>query len=189
MNKVITSRESILESSKQLAISEGLSALNMRRVAKESGIAVGTVYNYFPTKGDLVTATVQSVWEEIMEPIRHFKTDLGFVERVRLFYEIIQKGSDKYPSFFSVHAMQFASREKEQGRQTMNRFILHVKLTFKEALINDPNLKEDVFTETFTLEGFIDFVFDNMIYMLMRHVKQCDYLLEVIKRTVLNVNV
>ncbi|MDD4781161.1 MAG: TetR/AcrR family transcriptional regulator [Tissierellia bacterium] len=36
--------------------------LNMKDVAHKCGISVGSVYNYFQSKGDLIVATIESIW-------------------------------------------------------------------------------------------------------------------------------
>lgn len=40
----------ILEISKEIAYKEGLSEISMRKVASKCDIALGTIYNYYPTK-------------------------------------------------------------------------------------------------------------------------------------------
>ena len=57
MNKTVTSREAILAASQKLVMEKGLQAVNMRTVASVCGVAVGSVYNYFPSKAELLTAT------------------------------------------------------------------------------------------------------------------------------------
>ncbi len=65
MNNAVISKDMILSASKQLVMEKGLYAINMRMVAERCGIAVGSVYNYFPSKTDLIAATVESVWQSI----------------------------------------------------------------------------------------------------------------------------
>lgn len=65
MNIAATSKEEILEVSRKLVLEKGLSTVNMRMVAKECGVAVGSIYNYFPSKSDLVCATVETIWKDI----------------------------------------------------------------------------------------------------------------------------
>ena len=48
MNKTVTSKEEILEVSRTIAAREGITAVNMRTVAAGCGIALGSLYNYFP---------------------------------------------------------------------------------------------------------------------------------------------
>ena len=51
MKKSATSKEELLAIAKEIAGREGIGNLNIRRLASESGIAIGTVYNYYPSKG------------------------------------------------------------------------------------------------------------------------------------------
>ena len=58
MNKVVTSKEDILAVSKEMVAENGVQAINMRNVARQCGVAVGSVYNYFPSKNDLMIAVI-----------------------------------------------------------------------------------------------------------------------------------
>ena len=64
MNTIITSKEAILDKSKQLVAAQGWSAVSIRNVAAACGVSVGSIYNYFASKSDLITATVESIWYE-----------------------------------------------------------------------------------------------------------------------------
>ena len=48
MNRSVTSKEDILAAARQLLLEEGSGALGMRNVAAACGVAVGSIYNYFP---------------------------------------------------------------------------------------------------------------------------------------------
>ena len=65
MNTGITSKEAIMQACRKIAAQKGLSALNMRTVAKECNIALGTLYNYYADKDELLIAAVESVWKDI----------------------------------------------------------------------------------------------------------------------------
>ena len=54
MNKSATSKEALLEIARDISYREGISKVSIRRLASESGVAIGTVYNYYPSKADLV---------------------------------------------------------------------------------------------------------------------------------------
>ena len=62
MNTIVTSKEAILRTSRQLIQQQGWNAVNIRAVAKACDISVGSIYNYFGSKSELVAATVESVW-------------------------------------------------------------------------------------------------------------------------------
>ena len=65
MNTTVTSKEEILRISRELIQTQGWKAINIRAVAKECNISIGSIYNYFHNKSDLIVATVESVWQDI----------------------------------------------------------------------------------------------------------------------------
>ena len=65
MNTVVTSKEEILETSRELIRQAGWSAVSIRSVAAACGVSVGSIYNYYDSKAALMGATVESVWREI----------------------------------------------------------------------------------------------------------------------------
>lgn len=71
MPKIIENLESklIREAGKQIQ-QAGYGALTVRSVAKACGVGVGTVYNYFPSKDNLVAAYMLEDWNSCMESIR-----------------------------------------------------------------------------------------------------------------------
>ncbi|WP_236700264.1 TetR family transcriptional regulator [Allosalinactinospora lopnorensis] len=51
-------RKRIVQSAAALALRGGVEAMQMRTVAERAGVALGTLYRYFPSKMDLVVAVV-----------------------------------------------------------------------------------------------------------------------------------
>lgn len=184
MNKTITSREAILSAGKEIIIQSGVNSVNIRDVAHKCGISVGSVYNYFPSKSDLVVATIESVWIEIMMDSQGDISRQSFSDSVLSLFSSIQKGCQKYPSFFSVHSMSAASFDKNKGREVMNRYFSHIKNGLLESLNHDAGIKKEVFTNQFTKTDFVDFVFSNIVTLLMKRANSCDFLLEIVKRTI-----
>ncbi|RPF43149.1 TetR family transcriptional regulator [Hydrogenoanaerobacterium saccharovorans] len=184
MNKTLTSREAILSVGKEVVSQSGIQALNMRDVALKCGVSVGSIYNYFPSKSDLVLATVESVWREIMHDSKGCCSQSGFVQSVLSLFESVQKGCKKYPSFFSLHSMSFANVDKSKAREVMKQYFSHIKRALLEALEKDQAVRKNTFSDNFTKTEFVDFVFSNILTLLMREEASCNCLLEVIKRTI-----
>src|SRR6478752_3881428 len=63
-------RRRILHASAQLASRGGFDAVQMREVAESSGVALGTLYRYFPSKIHLLVATMQDQLERLLEQLR-----------------------------------------------------------------------------------------------------------------------
>ncbi|MCF0136396.1 MAG: TetR/AcrR family transcriptional regulator [Lachnospiraceae bacterium] len=71
MPKIILNlREQIISTGRVILQEEGYKALNMRRIADECQIAVGTVYNYFSSKEILSASVMLTDWQEYLEDAR-----------------------------------------------------------------------------------------------------------------------
>ena len=68
MNTIVTSKEEILKNSRELIREKGWAAVGIRSVASACGVSVGSIYNYYDSKAELISATVESVWCEIFPP-------------------------------------------------------------------------------------------------------------------------
>lgn len=184
MNNVATSKEALLDISVKLASDEGLGALNIREVAKRAGISVGCVYNYFPSKANLVASTVEKIWGNIFHQAEPCSRPQEFHACVGWIFDSIQNGSKKYPSFFILHAMSFATDEIGEGRMVMNHFLDHMKIGLLQALKEDANVRRDIFSDSFTESDFVNFIFDNLIMLSMKQSSSCDFLLNLIQKLI-----
>lgn len=59
--------EKILSSAKKRMFQEGYSALSLRSVAKDCGMAVGTIYNYFENKDALIASIMLEDWRKALD--------------------------------------------------------------------------------------------------------------------------
>lgn len=184
MNKVVTSREAIVTVCRRMAEGQGLQALNMRSVAEECKVSVGSVYNYFPSKADLIAATVQAVWQNIFHPSRACGVGSSFVECVEWLFSTVRQGAAEYPNFFTAHSMSFASGGKDTGRRVMDRYFGHMKQGLMGALANDPAVRADAFDDSFTQAALVDFVFSSLLSLLLKGESSCWVLCEIVRRTI-----
>ena len=63
MNKNVTSKEELVAAALEIAREEGVHKVSIRNIAHKCSISVGVLYNYFPTKADLIFAVVSHFWE------------------------------------------------------------------------------------------------------------------------------
>lgn len=71
MPKIIAHlQESILAQAKALLLEQGWSALTIRAVAARCDVAVGTVYNYYPSKDALVAGVLMEDWQKAMTQLQ-----------------------------------------------------------------------------------------------------------------------
>lgn len=69
--------EKLIAEARRQIIEIGYDNFNIRSVARNCGIGVGTVYNYFPSKDALVAAFMAEDWQVCLTRIRQDSTDLS----------------------------------------------------------------------------------------------------------------
>lgn len=184
MNKIITSKEEILAESKKIVAQKGLQAINMREVAKNCNVAVGSVYNYFPSKNDLLVSIIESVWKEIIQGISRNTKKQTFAEDVENIFYNIKNAGEKYPFFFGLHSVILDKNGRDKGRETMNSYFESIKSDLLFSLQRDENINENFFSSKCTQEDFIEFVFSNLLTLLIQNRQSCNVLTEIIKSAV-----
>ncbi|NDL66954.1 TetR/AcrR family transcriptional regulator [Anaerotalea alkaliphila] len=70
MRRKVIRPEEILETAGALVREEGLAACSMRGIASRLGVAVGTLYNYFPSRDLLLQELFKASWARTVEKVR-----------------------------------------------------------------------------------------------------------------------
>ena len=184
INTIVTSKEAILAVSRALASQQGLQSLNMRTIAEKCNVSVGSVYNYFPSKSDLIAATIQDLWQSIFHMDKICNKSNSFTDYVAWIFESARVGVEEYPNFFTAHSMSFANADKGKARQVMEQYFDHMKAGLLKALQSDSGVRATVFSDDFSKSEFVDFVFANLLTLLLKQGNSCNILIEIIKRTI-----
>jgi AcrR family transcriptional regulator len=125
MPKVIENlQETILHKSKQLLLESGYEAFTMRDAASRCGIAVGTLYNYFPSKEALAAGVMLEDWRIVLSEMQSdcaaAKT-LG--EGLEVLYQGIVRFSKPYQGIWAGYGfsgsqnLEYARRHRMLVRQ------------------------------------------------------------------------
>ena len=80
-----TLRDTLLELSRQIADTDGISAVNIRSIAQKAGVATGTVYNYFSGKDEILLALTEEYWKQTLYEMNNTISAVSF-----LFFNLIQ---------------------------------------------------------------------------------------------------
>jgi len=168
-------KQLILDNAKNILYSEGYSNLSIRNVAKASGLAVGTIYNYYPTKKDLVIEMMIEYWGECfkaLEIILNSKTNL---------YDKLFKIFNELNMFISTFKEVWLKANKADNTDNPNSGLekenLHMEnhiekliRTVEELLIEESaksNSEITIKMDTYELAKFIVMNFITMIQMQM----------------------
>ena len=186
MNTVVTSREEILKTAGDMVKEGTTERISMRGLAKACGISVGSIYNYFPTKNDLMIAVVVELWKEIFcVPLSNIEGEsfLGVVESIA---ERIRKNKGGNQGFWAEHS--FAVGDKEKGHLVMEEYLGHMRGELLDVLVEDKAARRNVWCEGFSAKAFVEFVVDFLVEDLMRGRERSVFLKELILRVVYGKN-
>lgn len=182
MNTVVTSREKLLAACRSIAATHGLTALNMRAVAAAANVAVGSVYNYFPSKGDLILATVEDIWRDIFHSAGNCATYTRFDDCIRSLFVSIQSGAAAYPDFLQTHMTIFDANDLPKARPKMQAAFSHMEKSLVQVLLQDTAVEPSVFDSTFTPQAFVSFVMQHILSLLCQPTPDITILLEIVRR-------
>ena len=183
MNTAVTSKEEILKTSRELIRRQGWAAVSIRSVAAGCGVSVGSIYNYFDSKTDLIGATVESVWCEIFHRPEDDAVFQDVEACVAWMYQRMAYGCERYPGFFTLHSLGFLREDKTAGKQRMQQTWQHILAGLCSVLKQDVRIRPDAFTEQFTAEKFADVLFSQMLSALLRQDYDPSAVLEIVRRT------
>ena len=90
MPKQVIDRDKLVAQAYAIASRDGVSSLSVRKVAAACGIAVGSVYGYFPTKADLTAAVLTRFFDEnLSDELCAVRPGERFTSYVRRFREAL----------------------------------------------------------------------------------------------------
>ncbi len=184
MNLPATSKEEIISVCQKIAQEKGLPSVNMRSVAKECKLSVGAIYNYFPSKTELICETIESIWKDIFFMHGKHYAFKDFVDCLAWLFESVQKGKEKYPEFLSVHTLAFVTDNKQDGHEIMEKYFIHIKKSLYMVLVNDKNVRKDAFNENLDPNTFVDYVFELFISSIIKSDKEYKGVLEIVKKCI-----
>lgn len=164
----------ILEHATRILFNEGYENLSIRNVAKSCGIGIGTIYNYFPTKRDLVRRMILSYWEQYLDFLD--KVEMGqedLFEKIKLSYRQLESDVSTFKDVWikictdsnreSVHA------EMEKRKDFMERLTRKFENILDGELSKHPG-KFDIPLDSY---GMSKFIVQNLMMMSMN--KQFEY--------------
>ncbi|MBR2861824.1 MAG: TetR/AcrR family transcriptional regulator [Clostridia bacterium] len=121
-------QNALLEEAKRQISQNGYRDTTIRSVAKACGLAVGTVYNYFPSKDVLIATFMAQEWLECLKRVKTYPEHSSF-EVLESLYNVLTEFSARHKSLFcdesahKVFATVFSQRHK-QLRAQLAQFIL-----------------------------------------------------------------
>ena len=159
--QIINPETLILETAKKILLDGGYDKLNMRNVAKECGIATGSIYNYYPTKSELIVAMMTEYWDDFFV----------FMEEIESlpFFDSLHSMFFKLEDFVKVFREVWLKPDLYKSKDSVNKgvkkeheYLFKIQLFIEKKLIEEfPNNLEEISPREFST-----FIISNFMSML-----------------------
>lgn len=183
MNKNVTSKEELIAAAMKLAANEGIQKVSIRNIARECSISTGVIYNYFPTKSDLIFSIVSDFWNGVAKELSELSVPGGsFIDFVAAYYDIMYQKISAFEQGWLTAMESLSDDDKARGRRLETQCFRYLKDLLADALKLDPSVPEDIWTEDYPMDKFTDFLFWHIMSMQRGGQKDCCFFLKTIKR-------
>lgn len=163
MNKRVTSTDKILEQALLIAKKEGVDKLSIRKLSAACGIAIGSVYNYYPDKETLVTAVAEEFWNPIFaDQDKLYRTNMSFTRFLEQYYSYLYAKMSPYDRSW-VRDLE----GKIPMEDTMKLFLRILK--------EDEQVNHSIWNMEFQPEDFCRYVFKNIMALLQSGEINCRF--------------
>lgn len=148
-SKPAIAREAILDAAYARAQKDGMASLGIRTIARECGVAVGTIYNYFPDKASLVTEVVGRFWHAAIEPARQLASD-GAAEGpgcLLVYCRLLGQGLGESLSHFRASWLREIStldtRTRTRSHAAESALFRDIQGEIQRVIENDPGITDE----------------------------------------------
>lgn len=182
-NRPVISKDQILDAAYEIATTQGLGALSIRAVATACGVAVGTVYNSYPTKSDLVNDVVGRFWQRALsgcmgmanggeEAENASSSDLGnsaefehgdFVAFCQQLSGEVSQALEEFRSDFLEGLTALGSYDLAGARRREAASFAHVRQGLQMALERDPAICHEKLVGALAPDRVCDLVWETMV--------------------------
>lgn len=143
----------------------GMQDLSIRALAKKANVSVGTVYNYYPSKKELVGDILNSFWERsLSEDVCRIQAHQGFVDYLNVLFEKTLMNTHNFRDIMYAQ-LKFLKEDPLNP----NVYYMHMKTGLLKVLELDKNIDETIWNESFTQAWFIDFILECMMTQLLKN--------------------
>lgn len=182
-NKPVINKQQILDIAFDIACTSGLSGLSVREIASACNVAVGTVYNSFPTKNDLVNDVVGRFWNEALADRMPSAKDGD--DFVRFCQELARQLSEALAKFRDDWLTEIAALDAHgiaSARKREESCFAHIRKGLAIALDQDPNVVRDRLQGPLAPDKLCAFIWDSMLSSIKRGDDACETLFDLLRR-------
>lgn len=182
-SKPATTREAILDKAYERACTDGLAALDTRSVARECGVAVGTIYNYFPDMASLRTEVMQRFWAEALADVgqrTHEAHGEGALAYCRQLLDALNTSMEGFRATWLRDVAMLDGRTRQRGRDAEAACFGEIRQGIVRAIERDDRIAPAA-RERLDAERLASFIWTSMLGAIRRGEAGTTVLLDVLE--------
>jgi len=154
----------ILESAIKIFAKHGYHNSRISQIAKEAGIASGSVYLYYKNKEDLLARIFQNVWEQLYHEISliYKRKDLSAIDKIEFLIDLIFDIFSANPPLATV----FVNEQIHLKKETNAFFHFYTEFFNTGEKILEEGIKEGSLNSNLNVNVFKFFLLGGMRYLL-----------------------
>lgn len=162
MARKTTDQEHLREIAARMIASGGCEALSMRNLAAEAGVALGTLYNYYPGKETIVSDVTEHLWMDALAQIFTSVKGKSFMDQM----EEMMKGVREIFHSSAGKLMRSLGTTMPSARGRMDHMLTWLEGRLLSMLEEDPTQREHGWSYPWSKETFIQYVIQNMLWLI-----------------------
>lgn len=183
-NKAVVSKQQILDAAFGIAIASGLSGLSIREVAHACDVAVGTVYNSYPTKSDLVNDVVGRFWNEALaERMPKATAGCDFVNFCKDLAVELSHALERFRGDWLAEVSALGAHDLAAARNREEACFAHIRRGLAMALDQDAGIRHERLEGPLAPRQLCAFVWDSMLSSIRHGDPTCATLFALLRRT------
>ena len=176
--KNLNQRQTLLNCAHRIECAEGVDAISIRRLASEANIAVGTVYNYFESKQEVLLSLTEFYWTGVLANMHSVVTAERFSDQAAQILEYLRSEMKDCAEIL----MRALREHAEPGRVRMAAMQRNLDADLTERLRKDTAIRPDAWRGSITMESFARFVRVHIVALLQDEACDPAAFLEIINR-------
>ncbi|MFA6075686.1 MAG: TetR/AcrR family transcriptional regulator [Negativicutes bacterium] len=133
----------VLEHANKILFESGYSNFSIRNVAQSCGISVGTIYNYFPTKNDLIMKLIQNHWQQyylFLEAIDH--EEIGLFQKLACIFIEFKTFTNSFRELWLKSVEQGFPCNLPEARNYKADFFKNLSQKIEQIIVNCKPVQE-----------------------------------------------
>jgi len=167
LSKVIDMpRELILTAARNILYNEGYEKLSMRNIAKQCDISLGTIYNYYPSKKDLVIEMMMGYWKGFFKVLEDLdKSQQNFYVKLFDIHNELSQFIKTFKKMWLVREIYDTPDYIAEGLNKEQAFMVMLILKIEAILVREASSEHPQIKLKFNSNETSKFIVMNLITM------------------------